>query len=73
MTRLGSELSRPDHRGGMVRGGKKVLHKCLGAQCSQINYNVLQIKGKGCNISPHPNGQRGSSVILNENGGGTKN
>ena len=68
-TRLGSELSRTDNRGAMVHGGTKVSHKCLGAQASQISYNVLHIKGKGCNISSHPHGQYGSPVILNENGG----
>ena len=53
ITRLGSELS----------------HKCLGAQGSQISYNVLHIKGKRCNISSHPHGQHGSLVIHNKNGG----
>ena len=53
----------------MVHGGTKVLHKCLGAQGSQITYNVLHIKRKGCNISSHPHGQHDSIIILNENGG----
>ena len=61
ITRLGSELSQPDNRGGggggMVRGGIKVSHKCLGA-----------IKGKECNINSHPHGQHYSPVIFNENG-----
>ena len=65
---LGSELSRHDNRGAMVHEGKKVSHKCIGAQDSQISYNVLHIKGKGCNISSHPHGQHDSPVILNENG-----
>ena len=69
ITRLGSELSRTDNRGAMIHGGTKVSHKCLGAQGSQISYNVLHIKGKGCNISSHPHGQYGSPVILNENEG----
>ena len=68
-TRLGSELSRTDNRGSMVHRGTKVSHKCLGAQGSQISYNVLHIKGKGCNISSHPHGQHDSPIILNENGG----
>ena len=51
----------------MVRGGTKVSHKCFGAQGSQISYNVLHIKGKGCNISSHSHGQHDSPVILNEN------
>ena len=70
MTRLWSELSRTDNREAMVRGGTKVSHKCLGAQGSQINCNVLHIKGKECNISSYPHGQHDSPVILNENGGG---
>ena len=53
----------------MVREGTKVSYKCLGAQGNQISYNVLHIKGKGCNISSHPHGQHDSPVILNENGG----
>ena len=53
ITRLGSELS----------------HKCLGGQGSQISYNVLHIKGKGCNISSNPHGQHDSLVIHNKNGG----
>ena len=56
----------------MVHGGTKVSHKCFGAQDSQIRYNVLHIKGKGCNISTHPHGHHNSPFILNENGG-TKN
>ena len=53
----------------MVHRGTKVLHKCLGAQGSQISYNVLHIKGKGYNISSHPHGQSDSPIILNENRG----
>ena len=37
-------------------------------ELSKISYNVLHIKGKGCNISPHPHGQHESPVIRNENG-----
>ena len=48
----------------MVHGGKKVSHKCLGAQGSQISYNVLHIKGKGCNVSSNPHGQYDNPVIL---------
>ena len=44
ITRLGSELSRPDNRGAMFHGGTKVSYKCLGAQVSQISYNVLLTK-----------------------------
>ena len=69
IARLRSMFSRPDNRGAMVHGGTKVSHKCLRAQGSQISYNVLYIKGKGCNISSHPYGQYDSPVILNENGG----
>ena len=68
-TGLGSELSRTDNRRAMVHGGTQVSHKCLGAQGSQISYNVLHIKRTGCNISSHPHGQHGSPIILNENGG----
>ena len=53
----------------MVREETKLPHKCLGAQDSQISYNVLHIKGKGCNISSHPHGQHDSPVILHENEG----
>ena len=52
----------------MVHGVAKVSHKCLGAQGSQISFNVLHIKGKGSNISSHPHGQHDSSIILKENG-----
>ena len=41
----------------------------LWTQGSQISYNILHIKGKGCNISSHPHGKHDSSVILNENEG----
>ena len=54
----------------MVHGGPKVSHKCLGAQGSQISYNALHIKGKGCNTSSHPLGQHDITAIFNENGGG---
>ena len=47
ITRLGRELSQPDNRGAVVRGGKRVFQKCLGAQGSQMSYNVLHIKRKG--------------------------
>ena len=40
----------------MVWGGTKVSHKQLAAQGSQMSYNVLHIKGKGCNISSHAQG-----------------
>ena len=50
--------------GAMVHGGTKVSHKCLGAQGSQISYNVLHIKGKGCNVSSNPPGQYDNPVIL---------
>ena len=56
----------------MVRGGTKVSHKQFGAQCSQMSYNVLHIKGKGCNISSHAHGQHDSPFTLNEKWG-TKN
>ena len=69
ITRLGNELSRSENRGAMVREETKLPHKCLGAQDSQISYNVLHIKGKGCNISSHPHGQHDSPVILHENEG----
>ena len=52
----------------MTRRGTKVSHKCLGAQGSQISYNALHIRGKGCNISLHPHRQHDSPAILNENG-----
>ena len=54
-----------------MHGGTKVSHKCLGAQGSQISYNVFHIKGKGCNISSHLHGQHDSPIILKM--GGTKN
>ena len=69
ITRPGCELSRPDNKGAMVRGGTKVSHKCLEAQGTQINCNIFHIKGKGCNNSSHPHRQHESSVILNESGG----
>ena len=56
----------------MVRGGTKVSHKQFGAQGSQMSYNVLHIKGKGCNISSHAHGQHDSPFTLNEKWG-TKN
>ena len=49
ITRLGSELSRPDNRGAMVHEGTKVSYKSLGAQVSQISYNVLLTKRNRCN------------------------
>ena len=64
ITRLVSKLSRSDNKGAMVDGGTKVSHKSLG---SQISYNVLHIKEKGCNISSHFHQQHSSLVILNEN------
>ena len=53
----------------MIHRGKKVSHKCLGAQDSQVCYNVLHTKGKRYNISSHPHGQHDNSVIFNEIGG----
>ena len=49
----------------MVRKGKKVLHKCVGALGTQISYNVLHNKEQGCNISSDPHGQHDSPIILN--------
>ena len=70
IARLRSKFSTPDNRGAMVHGGTNIKsHKCLRAQGSQISYNVLHIKGKGCNISSHLHGQYDSPVILNESGG----
>ena len=60
-----ASCKRPDNREIMIRGGTKVSHKCLEAQSSQNTYNVLHIKGKGCNISSHAHGQHDSPVILN--------
>ena len=67
--RLGSELSRPDNRGDMVRGGMKVSHKCLGAQGSQISHNVLHIKERDA-ISVHI---RMDNMTYLMKMGGTKN
>ena len=39
--------------GGMVRGGTKVSHKCIGFQGHQTSCNVLHIKGEECNIGSH--------------------
>ena len=56
ITRLGSILitGGGGERGekGMVYGGMKVSHKCLGGHGSQISYNVLHIKERDA-ISVH--------------------
>ena len=70
ITRLGCELLSPDN--SMVCGGTKVSHKCLGAQGSQISYNVPHIKGEGFNVGSNSHGQHDSPVILNENDGHQK-
>ena len=50
ITRLGSILITGG--GGMVHGGMKVSHKCLGGHSSQISYNDLHIKERDT-ISVH--------------------
>ena len=49
-----SDNRRGGERGekGMVYGGMKVSHKCLGGHGSQISYNVLHIKERDA-ISVH--------------------
>ena len=54
----------------MLPRGKKVLHKCLGGQDSQISYNFFHTNRIRCSISLHLHEQYDSPVIFNENGRG---